>query len=264
MGKRTSYTHGTFSWVDNATTDQEGAKAFYSRLFGWEIEDRPAGEGVVYSMALKDGQPVAAIGPQQPDEIQQDIPPHWNHYVTVDDVDATSERVTELGGQLVVPPFDVMTVGRMSVLVDPTGGVLCLWEPRDMPGAAVVNEPGALCWNQLNTRDPETAMRFYGDLFGWTFERVPGAPMEIWTIFNNGGLNGNVVPMGDEWPERVPSHWLAYFGVESIDATTEKIEGIPGAVVMVPKTAAGHGNQFAVLHDPYRAMFAIFEGHFDD
>ena len=51
MGERTQYTPGTFSWTDLNTTDQEAAKAFYSALFGWEIEDMPAGEGAVYSMA---------------------------------------------------------------------------------------------------------------------------------------------------------------------------------------------------------------------
>src|SRR5918911_607804 len=54
MGERTSYAPGTFSWADVTTTDQEGAKAFYTALFGWEIEDLPVGDGVSYSMARFD------------------------------------------------------------------------------------------------------------------------------------------------------------------------------------------------------------------
>src|SRR3954462_2535215 len=153
MGNRTSYAHGTFSWVDNATTDQEGAKSFYSTLFGWDYDDTPVGEGIVYSLAKLCGDVVGAIGPQQQDEISQGIPPHWNNYISVDDVDAVSARVAELGGNLVAPPFDVMDVGRMSVVIDPTGGVLCLWEARTNIGASVVNEHGALCWNDLSTGD---------------------------------------------------------------------------------------------------------------
>src|SRR3954468_7531811 len=181
MGKRTSHPHGAFSWVDNATTDQEAAKSFYAAMFGWDYRDSPVGDGVYYSMALKDGANAAAIAPQQQDEISQGIPPHWNNYVTVDDVDAVSARVGELGGTLVVEPFDVMDVGRMSVLIDPTGGVLCLWEARSNIGAGVVNEHGALCWNELNTRDVEAAQAFYGELLGWTFEKIPDIPMEYWT-----------------------------------------------------------------------------------
>src|SRR6478609_7751958 len=77
LGKRTSYTHGTFSWVENATTDQEGAKGFYSALFGWDYDDSPVGNGVFYSMAKLRGQYVAAIAPQQQDERAMGVPPHW-------------------------------------------------------------------------------------------------------------------------------------------------------------------------------------------
>src|SRR3954453_1799173 len=98
MGERTSYTHGTFSWVENATTDQDGAKSFYSGLFGWDYEDNPVGDGIVYSIAKLGGRSPAAVSPQMQDEISQGIPPHWNNYVTVDDVDAVSARVEELGG----------------------------------------------------------------------------------------------------------------------------------------------------------------------
>jgi len=50
MGKRESYEPGTFCWVDLATTDSEGAKAFYSGLFGWETDDTPAGQSGTYTM----------------------------------------------------------------------------------------------------------------------------------------------------------------------------------------------------------------------
>jgi len=64
MSERTHYAPGTFSWSDLATTDPEGAKAFYSGLFGWEAEDMPVGDGVFYSMMRLGGRDVAAIAPQ--------------------------------------------------------------------------------------------------------------------------------------------------------------------------------------------------------
>src|SRR4051812_48157160 len=67
MGERTAYPHGTFSWVENATSDQDAAKAFYSEFFGWEYDDSPVGDGIYYSMAKLHNKYVAAIAPQQPD-----------------------------------------------------------------------------------------------------------------------------------------------------------------------------------------------------
>jgi uncharacterized protein len=259
MGKRTSYVHGTFSWVDNATTDQDAAKRFYGALFGWDFDDRPVGDGAVYSVALKGSDPVAAIAPQQDDEIDQGIPPHWNNYVTVDELEPVASRVNELGGQLIVPPFDVMDVGRMAVLADPAGAILCLWQPLSMPGASVVNEPGALCWNEVGTHDPEAAQGFYGELFGWTFDLIPGIELEYWTIKNGDRANGGMRAV----ELSMPSFWLAYFGVDSIPAGLETTEANGGKVV-VPQTPTGPENSFAVIEDPAGAMLGIFEGTYDD
>ena len=266
MGERTSYTHGTFSWVDNATTDQDGAKSFYATLFGWDYDDTPVGEGIVYSMAKLDGQSVAAVGPQMQSEREMGVPPHWNNYVTVDDVDATAARVGELGGQVLAPPFDVMEdVGRMAVLMDPTGAVLCLWQAKANPGAGLVNVPGALCWNELATRDPEAAQRFYSELLGWHYDQMPtdGGP-EYWVIMNGERSNGGIRRIGDELPPEVPAHWVPYFAVEDIDATLAKVPGAGGQVGM-PKTSVGmQGSFFGAAMDPAGAGFCLFEGQLED
>jgi predicted enzyme related to lactoylglutathione lyase len=262
MGERTSYPHGTFSWVENATTDQDGAKAFYSALFGWEYDDSPVGDGIYYSMAKLGDQFVAAIAPQQQDERAMGIPPHWNNYITVDDVDAVSARVEELGGTLHAPPFDVMDVGRMSALSDASGAVVYLWEARRHIGAGLVNVPGAFTWNELATRDPDAAKRFWSELVGWRFERISEDPA-YWVIYNGERSNGGMRTIGHELPDEVPAHWLPYFGVESIEATGETANQSGGKLV-VPKTQAGEMGSFGVVSDPAGAMFALFEGHFDD
>ena len=144
MAERTSHKAGTISWTDLATTDQDAAKAFYAGVFGWEYDDQPIDENTVYSMAKLGGRSAAAISTQQPDETAAGIPPHWNVYVTVDDVDAASAGVAESGGTVMAGPFDVMDVGRMSVVAGPDGAVLCLWQAIKSIGAEVVNGPGAL------------------------------------------------------------------------------------------------------------------------
>src|SRR6201986_4062246 len=176
MGERTQHSPGTFSWTDLNTTDQEGAKAFYSGLFGWEITDMPVGDASVYSMAAIDGNWVGAISPQPQQQRDAGVPPSWNSYITVDDADATAARAGELGANVHAPPFDVMDAGRMAVIQDPQGAFFMIWEPRKNIGAELVNAPGAFCWNELYTSDLEAAKRFYGELFGWQWEPFENSP----------------------------------------------------------------------------------------
>src|SRR5215216_1661845 len=121
MGERTSYAPGTFSWAELATSDAATAKAFYTSVFGWDYEDNEIPDDGVYSMATRDGKYVAAL-------FDADQPPHWNCYVTVESADDATARATELGGNVMAEPFDVMDVGRMAVIADPTGAALCVWE----------------------------------------------------------------------------------------------------------------------------------------
>ncbi len=92
MGERNSYEPGTFCWVDLATTDPEAAKSFYAELFGWEIEDMPAGDGMIYSMARRNGRAAAAIAAQPPQQADAGVPPAWNNYVSVESADAAAAK----------------------------------------------------------------------------------------------------------------------------------------------------------------------------
>ena len=110
----TKYEHGTFSWVDYSANDLDAARAFYSELFGWSLLDVPTG-GDPYIMAQIDGKDVAALMPLSEEMKQMNVPPHWNSYITVDDVDAATAKIKELGGQIFMEPFDVMTAGRRKI-----------------------------------------------------------------------------------------------------------------------------------------------------
>jgi predicted enzyme related to lactoylglutathione lyase len=254
MGERTSHPNGTFSWTDLGTTDAEGAKSFYTGLFGWEIEDMPIPQGGVYSMARLDGRYAAAIY-----DAQEGQPAAWLSYVTVDDVDTVTSRAAELGATTITEPFDVLEAGRMAVLQDPTSAVFALWQPRDHIGAQIVNVPGALSMNQLNTSDPERAQQFYRDLFGWRSEAVPG-DQPYWGLYLGDRLNGGMMPLPPD--AGAPPHWLVYFGTDDIDAAAERIGG-SGGTVMVPKTEVPAGH-FLVAQDPQGAVFGLFVGRFDD
>ncbi len=159
MPERTEYAHGTPSWVDLATTDVTGAEAFYGGILGWEAERMPAGEGV-YSMQRVQGADASGIYEQPADQIAAGMPPTWTTYFSVDDVDATTAKVAPAGGMVMAEPFDVMGVGRMSVVGDPAGGVVALWEAKGESRPRIVQEPVPFRGTSTCLQMPTSRRRF--------------------------------------------------------------------------------------------------------
>ena len=258
MADVSSHAPGSFSWAELATTDQASGVAFYAALFDWAVDESPVGPGETYSMFQLRGRPVAAAYTMRPEERQAGAPPHWNMYVTVSSADDSAKRAEALGGTIVAPPFDVMDVGRMAVLRDPSGAFFQIWEPRKHVGAMVVNEPGALCWTELASRDAKAAKAFYTSLFGWKAKDSPaGAPMD-YTEFSVGEHPSiGMMPMPHHVPAQVPSYWLPYFQVADCDASFAKAKQLGAGVIVAPQDIPSTG-RFAVLADRQGAMFAIF------
>jgi uncharacterized protein len=258
MGERSEYTPGTFCWSELASSDQAAAKAFYGGLFGWQADDRPVGDGVYYSMQLVGGKPVAAIAPQPQQQRDAGVPPLWNSYVSVDSADALAERAKELGATVHAPPFDVMTVGRMAVIQDPQGAFFMLWQPREHIGAGLVNAPGALVWNELQSPDLDASAAFYGELFGWQVEPFSGMRERYLSIKNAGANNGG---MRDLTPPSPPS-WLVYFGVEDVEQALAKVGKLGGAKLAGPIDI--QIARIAVVADPQGAVFALYAGDLEE
>jgi predicted enzyme related to lactoylglutathione lyase len=259
MGERTQYKPGTFSWADVTTTDQPAAKEFYSRLFGWEAEDLPVGDGVHYSMMRVDGKEVAAISPQPQQQREAGVPPMWNNYVTVESADDAAERAKQLGATVHAPAFDVMDAGRMAVIQDPQGAFFMAWEPRANIGARLVNAPGALAWNELASPAPNESADFYGSLFGWTIREFEGSPMPYLIVMNGDRGNGGIRQLGDE---PAPPHWLPYFGIDDIERGLERVRELGGRVLAGPLDI--NIAKTGIVQDPQGATFAIYDGEFQD
>jgi predicted enzyme related to lactoylglutathione lyase len=255
MGERTSYAPGTFSWAELVTSDAAAGKDFYSGLFGWGYDDMPIGDGQVYSMAVVDGSNLAAL-------YESDQPPHWNCYVTVASADDAVARAREVGANVMSEPFDVLDAGRMAVLADPQGAVVCVWEARGSIGARLVNAPGALTWCDLLTGDPDGAAEFYAALFGWTTMDIPGAGG--YRVVRNGERsNGGIMPFAVAGlPADTPAGWMPYFGHEDTGRAIEQAQSAGGRVVHGPmRVPAG---SFAAIADPQGAVFAVSSGQYDD
>jgi predicted enzyme related to lactoylglutathione lyase len=253
MAERTSYAPGTFSYAELATSDVAAAKGFYTALFSWDYDEQPLGDGQFYSLAQRDGKVVAAL-------YNSEQAPHWNCYVTVESADAIAARAGELGANVVAPPFDVLTAGRMAVISDPTGAVLQVWEPRESIGATLVNQPGALTWNDLITPDPAAAAAFYAELFGWSAEEIPDAGG--YRVIKNGERSNGGILARDPRMAETPANWMPYFGHEDVERLVDEVGGHGGQVLSGPmRMPAG---TIAVLCDPQGAGFAVWSGSYDD
>ncbi len=258
MGERSQYAPGTFCWADLTTTDQDAAKGFYGELLGWSAQDNPVGDGAFYSIMSRDGKSVAAIAPQPEAQREAGVPPVWNSYVSVSDADAVANRAKELGANVHAPPFDVMQAGRMAVIQDPQGAFFMLWQPREMPGAALVNAPGAIVWNELGSPDLDASSAFYSDLFGWTVAPFEASPEPYMSIKNGEANNGGMRTLPSPGP---PPQWLVYFGTDDLDAAISKLTGLGGAMHAGPIDI--QMARIAVVADPQGAMFALYDGQLE-
>ena len=245
----TKYPHGTFSWAENESTDPETAKAFYMELLSWGKYEVPIDENNTYTMFQHQGENVAALSSMLP----EGVPSFWFNYVTVDAVDSLAEAVTDNGGTVVHGPFDVFDSGRMLLMADPEGAHLGLWQPKQHIGAGIVNTVGAMCWNELLTRDADSAKAFYNKLLGWDFY---GDEQYI-HISNRGRSNGGIRQMDETFGD-IPPTWMVYFHVANIDAATRRVQELGGKVV-TQKMEAPDTGWFTVIEDPAGAVFYIMQ-----
>jgi uncharacterized protein len=278
MPERHGYIPGVPCWVDASQPDPEAAVEFYRELFGWEFEDvmPPGSDGKYFIARLRPRsifelrRDVAAVG-----SIPEGAPPMavWNTYVWVDSADETASKVRDAGGIVVMEPFDVMDACRMAVFADPEGAMFCVWEAKEHRGARVVNDPGSLNFNGLNTRDVDAAKSFYGSVFGWQTLAMDGG-IEMWTLSGYGdflerhhpdlrklmagvGAPGGfenvvaqIIPITDDQPD-TPAHWSVTFAVDDADATAAKAVELGGTVIVAPFDAPWV--RMTVIADPQGA-----------
>lgn len=257
MATTTQHAPGTFCWPELATTDQPGAKAFYAKLFGWDLADQDIGGGEFYTMLKLNGRDLGALYTMRKEERATGAPPHWNSYVAVESADQSVAMAKELGGTILAEPFDVMDVGRMAIIQDPTGAVFCVWQPMKHTGAGVLGEIGALCWTELMTSDSGKAQAFYTGLFDWKAEAMPMGPMS-YTIYKRGDAQAGGMMQITKEMGPIPSHWLVYFAVTDCDGTVATAGTLGGRTTMPPTDIPNIG-RFAILQDPQGAHFAVIK-----
>ena len=204
-------------------------------------------------MATIDGKLIAGLGAQSREMMDQGVPPAWNTYINVDDIEATTTKAKAAGAQVLVEPMQIGVTGTMSYVMDPNGAAIGMWQPGEHRGAQLVNEHGALVWNEVYAPDTDATVAFYGAVFGWTTSEMTMPDGSPYTTF----VNGEDVIGGTTKPpmEQVPPHWHVWFAGDDVKATAATAAEL-GATTLLPVTESPMG-QIASFHDPTGAVFSV-------
>ena len=226
-----AWPNGTPCWVDLLVTDTGAARQFYSGLFGWDIRDGPPEAGG-YLMCMLNGHAVSAISPKAHDNPCLNV---WSTYLGSDDLDKAVAKAKAAGSQFMTEPIDVMSTGRLAFAMDPSGARYGIWQAGDHKGAGVYNEPGALVWNELMTRDYEGAKTFYRNVFGFTFAEI-GEGFAYSTVkrASDGEVVAGLGELDASGPAEVPRSWVVSFMAQDCDESATKAVKLGATIVRAP------------------------------
>jgi predicted enzyme related to lactoylglutathione lyase len=116
-----------FVHVELMSTDVDKAKSFYGNLFDWKLEDM-AMPDMTYTM-IKVGEGTGGGLMKNP---MPNAPSMWVAYVQVDDLKAATSKAKSLGAAVLKGETEVMGAGSFSIITDPTGAMLGLWQPKKL------------------------------------------------------------------------------------------------------------------------------------
>ena len=243
---------GRFVWHDLMTTDATASRAFYEGLFGWEIQAVPM-QGFTYQMIHCGPGPIGGIVEEKAIPVS-----HWMPYLGVEDVDATAEKVKAAGGSICIPPTDIPQTGRFSVITDPNGAYLSVFQPLPESHGADPDAPvpGRVCWNEVYATDVDEAQAFYSEVFGWVPEKKDMGEAGMYHTQKLGDREAGgmmKIPMPG-----MPSCWAVYFLVDDLEASGAKAKELGAAATFEGAPIPGVG-RFSMFTDPVGAMFSLFE-----
>jgi uncharacterized protein len=246
-----------FCWWELGTADAMAAKEFYGDLFGWNFIDSPMPPDGIYTVLQLGDKNIAGLYKLNKTQLEQNVPPHWLSYLCVRDVTDATQKAKDLGSTILMQPFDVAEMGKMSVIQDPEGAVVALWQTVKGSGPTLMNVTGSVCWNELYVRDMNRGRDFYTRLLGWTVQDIV-VNDHPYLIFKKG--EKQVASMMQITPEMAgaPPHWMIYFAVADCEKTIQ-LATSRGAVVLFEPTQVPDVGKFAVLQDPQGAVFSVMQ-----
>ncbi|MFF5438952.1 VOC family protein [Streptomyces achromogenes] len=244
---------GTPCWADAMFGDVEGAKRFYGEVLGWTFGESSSEYGN-YTQAYADGKAVAAVVPPMPGQEGQS---QWCLYFASPDAEATARRIRESGGEVLLEPMRVGDFGTMCLAREPSGAVFGVWQAGTHEGFEATATPGAYCWAEVFTRDPEQADTFLASVFPYRMKEIVDDAVD----FRMFGIGEDTVlgrmRMTDDFPPEVPSYINVYFTVDDCDAAVARAVELGGILRFGPMNSPF--GRFAAIGDPQGANFSVID-----
>lgn len=245
---------GAPCWVSLMARDLKASQDFYGAVLGWSFHQGKLGDE--FSVAFKDGSPVAGIGALAP-RLQMAI--SWTPYFAVANVDVSASRIRERSGTVAVGPL-AFPLGRGALAADRDGAVFGIWEGARIPDWQSGHKD-APAWLLLRTRSALEAAIFYGEVLDWASEH-PGC---CDVRYEDGEVvlvsRGHVLARISSGAEgaapdpMVRPRWEVHFPVDDVEATTRAAEERGGEVL--DRRISRAGKPEAALRDPDGALFTI-------
>ena len=261
--EKLSYRDGEPCWVEVVSRDKTKGRELLTKLFNYSwFESEVTGQSETYDTAIVNE--LAVLGCVQMDNSERNsgTPSYLSVYFCVDEIYDKVELAISLGGNVVLPVTDIDDVGKMAIILDPSGAKVFLLQPKANDGAEIMHEPNTVTFFELMTDNLEVAKSFYSDFFGWSFEttRDPAdnqkaTYVECYLDKNEKPIAGMIEVNVDD--ENIWANWSAYFNVANIADFVElaKNEGVVGC--MEP-FSAGPGT-IAPLQDENIGLFNVIQ-----
>lgn len=246
-------------WFDLSTPDPDGAKDFYTDLFGWEWADVPMLGGNTYHMAIRDDANIAGMSAN---DDANGVAGVWVNSVYVEDAEKTANRIKTRGGSVLSGPHNADGWGVTATVATPEGAVFGLWQSLKGYGADVFGETGTVCWIEYHTGDLKATKQFYSETFGVDFDTIT-IPMDSLAgsdyVVNMLSIGGEQMPCAffELTEGESTARWATYFMVEDIHTSVAIAESL-GAKVVFPVMDVPPG-ALASLVDPQGVRFSLWQ-----
>ena len=235
------HSEGMPCWIDASVSskeEREGLTEFYSALFGWSF-DVGSPETGFYSIARQSGRAVVGIGEQEQGKGD------WVTYFATDDIEQACKRAASHGGQIFFPPMQVMDVGSMALVLDPTGAVHGFWQANTFSGVEIMYEPNTPGWFDHASDNPAKASQYYQSVLS---NGIEADEQDGMTILRRGDQWFASFTHEDPSTSNQSPRWTPVFVVDSLERIRARVRELSGNVLV--EEISVPGSAISILQDP--------------
>jgi predicted enzyme related to lactoylglutathione lyase len=247
-------------WMDIKTQDIDRTKQFYRTFFDWHYKEETIFNRVQTKIYVGENE-IGGLTDLYSPVFPKGVSPHVSSYVLVENVDQMAEKVVKLGGKLILEPFTVGALGRMTTIQDPTGAVLSLWKTGEFQGMnTVATREGVPNRLELLTTDLALAGTFYSELFHWKMEATnEGSYLNIRLDSRKQYLGG----MSEISRKQMETQWIIGFIVKDIDEKLAMAQSLGAKLVANLQHISEVGRRI-ILTCPDGTVCAVMEHRMDE